>query len=122
MKKKHKPNSKYYKKKADLAWAAQIRAVGRCEHCGRTNSLNAHHLIARTRLRFRHDLSNGVCLCSYCHAFDASISPHIDSFSGERFLAWLKEARPGQFQWYEENKHDMRQAEGTYQEKWEQLQ
>jgi len=116
------PNSRTWKKKADDAWKKQIRAVGCCEHCGSTTrQLHSHHLITRDRLRFRHDLSNGICLCSTCHNFDASISPHVDSYSNERFLAWLEKARPGQFQWYEENKKDMRQMDGTYKDKWEQL-
>lgn len=116
---KAKPNSKYWKGKADTEWSKQIRAVGKCEHCSRATSLNAHHIINRTRLRYRHDLSNGVCLCSGCHLFDSEISPHIDSYSGEKFLAWLKSERPGQFQWYEEHKDDKRQPEMSYQEQYE---
>ncbi len=121
--KKANPNSKYWKGKADVAWAEQIRAVGYCENgeCGRTNALNAHHLISRTRLRFRHDLSNGVCLCAHCHNFSNQFSPHVDSFSGEKFLAWLEKARPGQWQWYEENKSNKRKPEITYKESYELL-
>ncbi len=120
--KKAKPNSKYWKKKADDAWAAEIKAVGECEHCHHTDrQLNAHHIIACVRLRFRHDLSNGVCLCVRCHSFDTDISPHQDSYGGEKFLAWLERERPGQFQWYEENKDDKRQMEGTYKDKYELL-
>ena len=120
-KRKANPNSTYWKDKADEAWAQEIRAVGKCEYCGRQSGLNAHHIIARIRLRFRHDLSNGCCLCSSCHAFDSAISPHIDSFSAENFLNWLKEERPGQFQWYEDNKHDKRQPEWSYRNKYEEL-
>jgi len=119
---KANPNSKYWKKKADEQWALQIKTVGACEvnssHVGR---LNAHHIISRTRLRYRHDLSNGVCLCTQCHSFNADISPHQDSYGAERFLAWLKKDRPGQFQWYEEHKHDKRQPEKTYQQCYEEL-
>lgn len=117
------PNSMTWKKKADKAWAVKIRSIGYCEKCRATDKqLNAHHIIARTRLRFRHELKNGVCLCVRCHSFDPAISPHVDSFSGERFLTWLAIIKPHQFQWYEEHKHDMRQMEGTYQDKFEQLQ
>ena len=119
---KAKPNSKYWKDKADKIWAAQIVAVGYCEHCGSTtNQLNAHHIISRTRLRFRHDLSNGVCLCVRCHSFDAKISPHADSYGAEKFLAWLKAERFGQWTWYEENKHDMRQMDDSYRDRYEAL-
>lgn len=119
---KKNPNSKYWREKADEAWAEEIKKVGHCEHCKSTvNQLSAHHIIARVRLRFRHDLSNGVCLCSRCHAFDPAISPHIDSFSAENFLQWLRDERPGQFAWYEENKHDKRQPAWTYKERYEEL-
>ena len=120
-KRKASPNSMYWREKADEAWAVEIRAVGKCEYCRRTTGLNAHHIITRIRLRFRHDLSNGICLCSRCHAFDPAISPHIDSFSAENFLRWLKENRPGQWEWYEENKHDKMPIEGTYRDKYEEL-
>lgn len=119
--KKANPNSKYWKGKADEEWSEQIRVVGKCEKCSRATALNAHHIISRIRLRFRHDLSNGVCLCAHCHNFDGSFSPHVDSFSGEIFLAWLEENRPGQFQWYEENKHDKRMPEITYKQSYELL-
>jgi len=119
---KANPNSKYWKGKADDAWAEEIKKVGHCEYCKSTvNQKNAHHIIGRTRLRFRHDLANGICLCTRCHAFDPEISPHIDSYSAENFLRWLKESRPGQFQWYEENKHNKRQPDWTYREKYEEL-
>lgn len=118
---KANPNSKYWKGKADEAWADTIRGVGKCERCGRATALNAHHLISRTRLYFRHDLSNGVCLCAHCHSFDASFSPHIDSYGGEKFMAWLKYERPGQYQWYEENKHNKRPPDRTYKQAYEDL-
>ncbi len=120
-KKKANSNSKYWKDKADDIRSIEIRAVGSCEYCGRVGLLNAHHIISRTRLRFRFDLSNGIALCSRCHLFDSDISPHADSFGGERFLEWLKTERPGQYQWFQENKHDKRQPEKTYQESFYEL-
>ena len=121
-KRKANPNSKYWKGKADDEWSREIKAVGRCEYCGSTtNQLNSHHIISRTRLRFRHDLSNGVCLCSRCHAFDPAISPHADSYGAENFLDWLANERWGQWIWYEQNKHDKRQPEWTYRDKYEEL-
>ncbi len=119
--KKARPNSKYWLTKADEEWSKQIRAVGKCEHCNGTGRLEAHHLLMRKRYKFRHDLSNGVCMCSWCHKFSPQISPHQDSYSAELFLEWLETERPGQFQWYEENKHDKRQHEKTYQQCYEDL-
>jgi len=115
--KKANPNSKYWRKKADDIWSDVIKQVGQCEYCGNTiRQLHSHHILARTRPRFRHDISNGVCLCSTCHNFDPTISPHQDSYGGERFLEWLKLYRPGQFVWYQENKEDKRQKEKTYEQ------
>ena len=119
--KKANPNSKYWKGKADEAWAKQIKAVGVCEKCWRATSLNAHHIICRIRLRFRHDISNGVCLCSRCHVFDPAFSPHLGSHSAEQFLRWLAENRPGQHRWYEENKHNKRKPDKTYKQCYEEL-
>ena len=110
------PNSSTWKKKADDLWGETIRQVGYCEVCGGAGQLNAHHIISRTRLKFRHDPSNGVCLCVRCHSFNADISPHQDSFGGEKFLEWLEAERPGQFIWYEENKHDKTMPDKTYEQ------
>lgn len=122
-----KPNSLTWRNKADKAWKKQILSTGYCEKCKSDNvasedkQCHSHHIISRTRLRFRHDLSNGVCLCAWHHNFDPMFAPHADSFSNEKFLEWLEEARPGQFQWYEENKHDKRMSEKTYQQCYEDL-
>lgn len=118
---KANPNSKYWRDKADDAWAKEIREVGACEICSGTGKLDSHHIISRTRLRHRHDLSNGVCLCIRCHRFDSYISPHADSFGGENFLAWLKRERYGQWQWYEEAKEDKRVPDKTYKQYYEEL-
>ncbi len=115
---KDNPNSRYWKTKADDAWRAEIRAVGSCEICGHKTGLNAHHLIGRTNLLFRHDLSNGVCLCSGCHLFKDH-SPHRDLISTDNFILWLKAERPGQWQWYKENKDNKRLRELTYRDSYE---
>lgn len=116
------PNSIFWRNKADNLWKKVIKQVGACEVCNhKDRQLHAHHIITRVRLRFRHDVSNGVCLCSYCHAFDPSISTHVDSYGAEKFLHWLKLNRSGQFKWYEENKDDKRRPEKTYKESYEEL-
>ncbi len=120
-KRKANPNSKYWKDKADEEWSKEIRAVGSCERCKATGKLDAHHIISRTRLRFRYNLSNGVCLCVRCHRFDPSISPHADSYGGEKFLEWLETERPGQFLWFNENKDNKRMPEKTYKQSYEEL-
>ena len=41
----------------------------RCQLCGATEGLTAHHVIYRSQCRFlRWDLANGICLCALrCH-------------------------------------------------------
>lgn len=119
--KKKNPNTLYWRKKADDVWADIITSEGKCVICSRTTSLNAHHIITRGRLRFRHDIDNGLCMCSHCHRFNANISPHVDSFSAENFLDWLMKKRPDQFLWYQAHKADKRGRERTYKEDFEEL-
>ena len=126
MKKRRKPNlknenSRTWKKKADDLWAAKIHDLGYCEICGRTGKMDAHHIISRTRLNFRHNLNNGISLCSRCHRFDADVSPHVDSFGAENFLEALKVKCPDKYRWYQDNKHDKRQRVETYKEAYSRL-
>jgi len=66
MEKKEKRST--LKKKCDMLWGKLIRVRGRCEWCGRMNMrLEAAHIISRTYTKTRHDLFNGLCLCSGCH-------------------------------------------------------
>ncbi len=52
-----------------VAWAKKIKAVGKCEICGCTTHLEAHHLIPWADYpKGRLDLKNGKCLCAACHA------------------------------------------------------
>ena len=123
---KANPDSSYWKGKADDAWSEEIKKVGECEVCGRTSDqcqLSAHHIIGRTRLRYRHDLSNGLCLCQTHHTLGSyeDVCAHGDMRQAENFKAWFKDTCPGQFQWFEEHKDDKRQKEMTYKECYESL-
>ncbi len=104
MKKKAR-KKRNYKKLADEQWSIAIREVGECEMCERKGirgkeqgwkNLEAHHIIKREHLDYRHDLNNGICLCSHCHQW-AEMAPHQDE---RMFLAWLEAERPSQYQWY----------------------
>jgi len=77
------------KNKLDKAWSKRILSKGKCEVCGSTSYLNAHHIEGRRNLRLRWDLRNGVCLCSGCHMFRKE-SAHQ---SPEWFHFWLEENR-----------------------------
>ncbi len=121
-KRKANPNSTYWKDKADTAWADEVKKVDFCEICGRTErQLNAHHIINRIRLRLRHDLSNGVCLCVRCHVFDPDVSPHLGLASQEGFRTWLETERTGQYEWFMENKDNKQMRDKTYKESYLEL-
>lgn len=50
------------------AWTKQVVQRGRCEICGSTEQLEAHHIIKWSEYpRGRIDLKNGQCLCHDCH-------------------------------------------------------
>lgn len=44
-----------------------VRARGACECCGRTENLQAAHIISRRYARTRTRLDNAFCLCAKCH-------------------------------------------------------
>ena len=89
MKKKKQPNKKKLIKKADKLWSEIIRSKGRCEVCGRTDTLNAHHVVSRSCHYLRHEIRNGVCLCALHHVFGNN-SAHKDPIW---FYDWLEKNR-----------------------------
>lgn len=86
-------------------WSKVIRQVGRCEICGARFDLQAHHLLEKSVFQhLRYDLSNGICLCGSHHQFDRELSAHNNSASIEAFRLWLQRNRPGQYQWWDDNR------------------
>ena len=133
---KDNPNSMYWRKKADTVWSDRVRECEVCEITGKegiprkdgmcVKGLEAHHLIGRQRYKFRHDLRNGICLSVATHGSlpnfrNHSLSAHGPQDANEAFMAKLKEVKPEQWLWYEENKHDKRPPEKTYKESYESL-
>ncbi len=108
---------KKYKEEATKLWAEEIKATGACEVCSRTDNLNAHHLLSKSVWpHLRYSLSNGVCLCGGHHTMDREICPHGSMPAMERFLEWLQFERYGQYQWYEEHKHDQKYQSIDYEQ------
>jgi len=77
-------------KKLDDLWSSIIRQKGKCEFCGKTLYLNAHHYIGRRDFKLRWNVDNGFCLCSGCHTmssiFSAHQTPHL-------FCEWARKVR-----------------------------
>lgn len=49
-------------------WTNKIISKGKCELCGSTNRLEAHHIIKWADYpQGRIDIKNGMCLCHDCH-------------------------------------------------------
>jgi len=104
--------AKGIEKKADNMWSACIRQVGYCEWCGQPGDvvqLHAHHIILRGNKAYRHDLSNGVCLCASCHTMGVQ-SAHTDRTA---FLAWLKRECKGQWIWFKEHTVEVKKLIGN---------
>ena len=80
-------------KKADKLWSEVIRSVWKCEHCWKTEFLNAHHIIWRNARSTRWEISNWICLCSWCHTFSSEFSAHKNPLL---FHKWLE-----QYKWTE---------------------
>lgn len=53
------------------AWKKEVLSRGRCEECGGTENLEAHHVLRWCEYpKGRVDTKNGQCLCSKCHAHE----------------------------------------------------
>lgn len=49
-------------------WKKKVKAIGKCEICGKTKKLVAHHIIPwEYSITGRTDINNGQCLCEKCH-------------------------------------------------------
>ena len=49
-------------------WTKKVKKTGKCEICGDTNNLQAHHIIPwEYSVTGRTDVKNGQCLCEKCH-------------------------------------------------------
>ena len=132
------PKSPYWRDKADTLFSDMERAkVGECQICHKKGTarksdgleisgLELHHLIDRGRFRFRYDPNNTVILDKHHHGShpmfrNHKICAHGSMTAFEAFEEWLQEELPEKWKWYQNNKHDKRPMDGTYQDKYEQL-
>ena len=94
-KKKRSPPSKLKSLEKPLSelWRKLVyaRAGYKCEWCGRTMTLNAHHIARKKSCRERWSLDNGMALCVDCH---------INRWHGQsRGEAWMKSTKQGTARW-----------------------
>ncbi len=91
VKKVKKPRTGLLIKKLDALWSeiVKLRAGRRCEVCGESSYLNAHHYVSRSNRRLRWELYNGVAVCPKHHTF-ANESFHRDPVWGGD---WMEDNR-----------------------------
>ena len=53
--------------KLDKLVSEQVRAFGKCERCGKKETLQTAHIYSRNYKHLRWDYENLLCLCSGCH-------------------------------------------------------
>jgi len=104
-KRKDNPRSKLWDNKALWEWGRCVRekfkftcAVNNKDCSGR---LEAHHLITRDHVLIRHDIMNGILLCSSHHQFNTELSAHKGQVG---FGVWMQENRPVHWAWVVHNR------------------
>lgn len=81
-------------------WSKRVRITGVCAICGRTDHLQAHHILPKEYYRtLKFDLNNGIPLCPTCHKYGA-LSAHRNPIY---FSDWLLRNNPEQHQFVLEN-------------------
>lgn len=101
-KKKNNPGSKYWKTRADKAWAVVMhRLYTECAVCG-ASPIEAHHLIGRSNTATRHSIENGIGLCALHHKWCNKLSAHGAPLA---FAEWMISHKPKIWNWCSENKN-----------------
>jgi len=94
MPRKANPNSPINRLKA---WSKAVRSGGKCEVCGGTSKLNAHHILDKKLYpAYKYEPLNGVALCCSCHSKYGIKGCH--NKTPWHFFFWLT-SKPEQFYW-----------------------
>jgi len=105
-KRKRNCRSSYWRIRADKLWGRLMHRGNRCAidigHC--KGKLEAHHIISRRISVLRHNINNGILLCSYHHKYSTRLSPHHGLVG---YSSWMIQHRPEQWTWAQEHKWDM---------------
>lgn len=83
-------------RKALIEWSRIVRQGGKCEICGRTEFLDAHHILPKERYpALKLDPRVGICCCKSHHKF-GKYSFHRNAIWS---TVWLMEHKPEQYAW-----------------------
>jgi 5-methylcytosine-specific restriction endonuclease McrA len=96
--KKLKSMARTAKRKALAEWSLKVRERDgmKCAVCGKTEYLNAHHLIPKERFpQHQLEVINGITVCPLCHKY-GSFSFHRHPLWSSN---WLAQNRPEQYVW-----------------------
>ena len=109
------PTSRLWRNKADKAWKELVflKAEGKCAYCFEKEYVQAHHLIPREILQFRHKVTNGILLCCSHHKYSFLFSAHKNPV---RFAIWLQENDPERWVWLRQAVREIPE-EGNFGEK-----
>ena len=90
--------TKGLKGKADREFSLAIRTIGRCEFCGKRDTLQCMHIISRRYAQTRTSFRNAYCGCAGCHlkytanpllfaekVLESNLGPYVES---ERLKAY----------------------------------
>ena len=74
--------------KLDKIWSLLVKhkAKWECEYCGKSSTLNSHHIYSRSKKSTRWHVQNGICLCVAHHTFSSTFSAHKTPLE---FVQWL---------------------------------
>ena len=107
-------------KQLDELWAeaVKVRAGYKCEYCGKTSHLNAHHIYSRSNYVVRWSIENGIALCSGHHTLNASFSAHKNpiefyhwllDYKGQKWMDILREVSKHQYPTKAKDKREFKQ-------------
>lgn len=102
---KEKRRIKAAPKLALSAWSREVRKGGKCEVCGRTDYLNAHHILPKESYKYLklHPMV-GICLCPTHHKY----GPYSAHKNPIWFVKWLRQNDLEKFQFAMKHVDDLK--------------
>ncbi len=97
--KKHKPNSRYWQKKADNEVTKYFTGLP-CKVCGTTYQTCGHHIVERSlSAALRHHPLNIIALCVKHHKFGNELAAHSKNpLAVNAYTDWLQTNHPKRYE------------------------